>query len=504
MTVADRLCAALVEQGVAVMFGHPGGAILPFYDSLYRQAKLRHILMRHEQAVVHAADGYARASGSVGVCVATSGPGATNLVTGLATAHMDGVPVVAITGQVPRAGRGLDFFQETDVVGVTMPVTKHGFLVDDPADLDDVVRAAFDLARSGRPGPVVIDIPKDVQAAPYAGRRTASRTATPVIEAARPDLERATDMLNRAERPVVMAGRGVLLSGTHAALLELAVAADLPVVTTLLGLDAFPASHRLSLGLPGMHGTERANKAIQRADLILGLGLRFDDRVVGNAAGFAPLAEIIHADIAPSSMGRIVQPTLELIGDLCDTLPALSAAACPARRDEWLKEIEQWSRTCGENGWSPDEHPSRLSGRFAIRRLAARIAETRATVVTDVGQHQMWLAQELGEAVPRSHLTSGGLGTMGYALPAAFGAAVACPERQTWVVAGDGGFQMTLQELATVVQENVPLRIAVINNGFLGMVRQWQELYYDRRYSASAVPGPTCCFSPGHTGFPPA
>jgi acetolactate synthase-1/2/3 large subunit len=336
----------------------------------------------------------------------------------------------------------------------------------------------------------VIDVPKDVQAAPYAGRRTALRPAPAGYDEARPDFALAADMLNRAERPVVMAGRGVLLSATHAALLELAVAADLPVVTTLLGLDAFPASHRLSLGLPGMHGTERANMAIQRADLILGLGLRFDDRVVGRAAGFAPLAEIIHADIAPSSMGRIVQPTLELIGDLRDTLPALVVAARHTKRDAWLREIEQWSRTCGEQEWAPGEDPTGLSGRFAIRRLAARIAETRATVVTDVGQHQMWLAQELGDAVPRSHLTSGGLGTMGYALPAAFGAAVACPERQTWVVAGDGGFQMTLQELATVVQENVPLRIAVINNGCLGMVRQWQELYYDRRYSASAVPGP--------------
>ncbi|MEJ2502524.1 MAG: thiamine pyrophosphate-binding protein [Gemmatimonadota bacterium] len=549
-TVAEALCGALEREGVEVLFGHPGGAILPFYDALYRAGRPRHVLVRHEQAAAHAADGYARVTGRVGVCVATSGPGATNLVTGLATALMDSVPLVAITGQVPTAVAGTEAFQETDVLGVTMSVTKHGFLLDDPATLAATIEQAFRIARSGRPGPVVVDIPKDVLASlcPPEGlpdpRRTRRRPTAvsdtryrvPVRPGAsrrprtgRPDwpspdrngngrsssdgrrgpadaadrgvarypgpapttpMERAARLLADARRPVVVAGRGVVLSETHEVLAELVRAADLPVATTLLGLDAFAATDPRCLGMPGMHGSERANRAIQAADVVLGLGLRFDDRVTGTTATFAPRAAIIHMDIDPVSVGRTVRPAVSILGDLRATLRELAARIPPARRPDWWAELRGWHRESDPNpGAVPVRGP--LQARGAIRALARRIREDGAAVVTDVGQHQMWLAQELLDAPPGTHLTSGGLGTMGYALPAALGAAVSRgPGEPVWVVAGDGGFQMTLQELATVVQERLPLRIAVVNNGYLGMVRQWQELFYGRRYAATELTGP--------------
>ena len=497
-TVADALCTLLAEAGVEVVFGHPGGAILPFYDALHRACTPRHVLVRHEQGAAHAADGYARATGRAGVCIATSGPGATNLVTGLATALMDSVPVIAITGQVPTAVRGTDAFQETDVLGVTMPVTKHGFQVERADDLAHAVAEAFRIATSGRPGPVLIDIPKDVQAAPCVPRTPTSaaqdgeRRPSEARSSDTPDpdaLARALAMLAGAERPLVMAGRGVVLSGTSAHLLALAERADLPVVTTLLGLDAFPATHPLALGMPGMHGSVRACRAIQRADVILGLGVRFDDRVTGPSHRFAPDARIVHADIDATVFGRTVRAELPLAGDLRHTLPALAARAGARTHEAWWHEIRAWPREA-EPGDPYARAFGPLESRFAIRAIAARIEERRAIVVTDVGQHQMWLAQELRDAAPGTHLTSGGLGTMGFALPAAIGAAVGQPRIPVWVVAGDGGFQMTLHELATVVQERVPLRIAVINNGYLGMVRQWQELFYERRYAASEISGP--------------
>ncbi len=499
-TAADALCHALVAQGVDVLFGHPGGAILPFYDALHRAGAPRHVLMRHEQGAAHAADGYARATGRVGVCVATSGPGATNLVTGLAAAIMDGVPMVAITGQVPSTVLGTDAFQETDVIGVTMPVTKHGYLVEKAADLPSVVAEAFQLAVSGRPGPVLIDIPKDVQnalcpavvaRAPDDIRRA---NAGPVPHPSRagqlrdPEISHVAELVNRAERPVVMIGRGVVSSGTTAQLRQL-IHADLPVIPTLLGLDGFPATHPNCLGMPGMHGTVRANRAIQRADLILGLGLRFDDRVIGRPDRFAPNAVVVHVDIDAASMGRTIRPHVRLVGDLRAVLPALAESIARRDRAAWWSELRAWSREPEPaEPWTAPQGP--LTGRAACRGLAARIAASDAVVATDVGQHQMWLAQELRDASPRTHLTSGGLGAMGYALPAGVGAAVGCPDRPVWVVAGDGGFQMTMQELATAVQERLRLRIAVVNNGFLGMVRQWQELFYSRRYSAVEIPGP--------------
>ncbi|MBI2072794.1 MAG: biosynthetic-type acetolactate synthase large subunit [Gemmatimonadetes bacterium] len=500
-TAADALCQALVAQGVDVMFGHPGGAILPFYDALHRAGAPRHVLMRHEQGAAHAADGYARATGRVGVCVATSGPGATNLVTGLAAAIMDGVPIIAITGQVPSTVLGTDAFQETDVIGVTMPVTKHGYLVENAADLPSIVAQAFQLAAAGRPGPVLIDIPKNVQNAPCPAvvapardsRRRADTGPVPYRNDGDrprdPEISHVAELVNRAERPVVMIGRGVVSSGTSAQLRQLIERADLPVIPTLLGLDGFPATHPNCLGMPGMHGTVRANRAIQHADLILGLGLRFDDRVIGRPDRFAPNAAVVHVDIDAASMGRTIRPHVRLIGDLRDVLPALAAGIAPRDRSTWWSELRAWPREPESvEPWSVPQGP--LTGRAACRGLAARIAESGAVVATDVGQHQMWLAQELRDASPRTHLTSGGLGAMGYALPAGVGAAVGCPERSVWVVAGDGGFQMTMQELATAVQERLRLRIAVVNNGFLGMVRQWQELFYSRRYSAVEIPGP--------------
>lgn len=529
MTVAEALCAALTRERVEVVFGHPGGAILPFYDALHRAGRPRHVLVRHEQAAAHAADGYARTTGRVGVCIATSGPGATNLVTGLATAMMDSVPVVAITGQVGRGVMGTEAFQETDILGVTMPVTKHGFLLDDPEALPEVIDQAFRLAASGRPGPVLIDVPKDVQiaeisgpwperpprgrpaengrlaipagrngrepdlrAAAWPGRRAGrSRSESDGPPSMKSQLDRAARLVAESERPVVLAGRGVVLSGTGAVLADLVSRADLPVSTTLLGLDAFPATDPRCLGMPGMHGSERANRAIQAADVVLGLGLRFDDRVTGVVTRFAPRASIVHLDIDPVSVGRTVRPAVAVVGDLRTTLPALAARVRSVRRPGWWTTLESWPREADPGNTETSATAGPISGRAAIRGLARQIGRDAAAVVTDVGQHQMWLAQELEDAPPRTHLTSGGLGTMGYALPAAIGAAVgAAGRRPTWVVAGDGGFQMTLQELATVVQERLPVRIAVINNGFLGMVRQWQELFYDRRYASTDLSGP--------------
>jgi len=514
-TAADRICRTLHAQGVRVVFGHPGGAILPLYDALHRYGRIRHVLTRHEQSAAHAADGYARSTGRVGVCLATSGPGATNLVTGLATALMDSVPLVAVTGQVARSALGTQAFQETDVLGVTMPVTKHGFLVTDPGQAEAALREAFRIATAGRPGPVLVDLPKDVQSAEVGGegrggpRRGPEATTHPAAGADGPGgwnrgdrtsgppasaFDRAARIVNGAERALIMAGRGVVLSGTGPCLRALAERADLPVVTTLLGLDAFPASHPLALGLPGMHGTERANRAIQEADAILGLGLRFDDRVTGPPERFAPRARIVHLDVDPAAPGRTVRPHLSLVGDLRATLPELARRIRTRRRPRWRARLASWSGDAGESD-GPDPDPSVpggafLGGRACARALARTIARSGAAVVTDVGQHQMWIAQELGDARPGSHLTSGGLGTMGYALPAAMGASIGRPDRPTWVVAGDGGFQMTMQELATVVQEGLPLRIVVLNNGFLGMVRQWQELFYEKRYAATRLGGP--------------
>ncbi len=488
-TGAEILWECLVAEGVEVVFGIPGGAVIHITDALPRYP-IRFVLMRHEQGAAHAADGYARATGKVGVCLATSGPGAANLVTGIATAFMDSVPMVAITGQVPTSVVGTDAFQETDITGITLPITKHNFLVTEVEELAPVLKEAFYLARTGRPGPVLVDIAKDVQAA-EAGFSYPEEAELPGYAPHRdldPEtVERVAQLLNAAERPLIIAGHGVLLSGGHAELVGLAERGGIPVTTTLLGIGAIPGTHPLCLGMAGMHGTLQANRAIQTCDLLLAIGMRFDDRVIGDPKAFAPNATIVHVDIDPAEIGKNVVPDLAIVADAREFLAALLPLVEPRERREWLAEIAAWRR---ESGWeSPLEESGKLLPQYVIHEIW-RATEGRAIVVSDVGQNQMWEAQYYLHELPGSLITSGGLGTMGFALPAAIGARIGRPDLPVWVVAGDGGIQMTIQELATVVQEGLPLKIAVIDNGYLGMVRQWQELFFDRNYCATCLRNP--------------
>ena len=493
LTGSQILCRVLQEQGIDLLFGYPGGAIMPFYHALPEYPGLRHVLVRHEQAAAHAADGYARASGRPGVCVATSGPGATNLVTGLATAHMDNTPVVAITGQVSRAMLGRDAFQETDIIGITQPITKHSILVESVEELADSVREAIAVATEGRPGPVLVDVPKDVQTAkaPWGaragtqGRRDAgpahSATLRPCDSA--PDLDSAARLIAAAQRPLIMAGHGVILSGAYEELRQLAERTGIPVITTLLGISAFPESHPLHLGMPGMHGEVHVNRAIQQADLIIGVGLRFDDRVTGNLAAFARNARVVHLELDPSEVGKNVPVAVPLVGDartlLCGLLDRVDRRECEA----WRQEIAGYMRPRPEN-YRGDLSPE------AILRAIEDATGGRCTIVSDVGQHQMWVAKLYRYQRPNSHITSGGLGTMGFAVPAAMGVALARPDEPVWAISGDGGFQMNMQEIATMVQEGIPVKMAVFNNGYLGMVRQWQQFFHGRRYSATPIWSP--------------
>ncbi|MBA3344093.1 MAG: biosynthetic-type acetolactate synthase large subunit [Gemmatimonadales bacterium] len=489
LTGAHILCRALLEEGVDLLFGYPGGAIMPFYHALPEYPGLRHVLVRHEQAAAHAADGYARASGRAGVCVATSGPGATNLVTGLATAHMDSVPLVAITGQVPRAMMGRDAFQETDIIGITQPITKHSRLVEDAGEIADAVHEAFAVAQEGRPGPVLIDVPKDVQnqqaawtgaGARRAGTATAS-AGSPLTQAAL--LREAAAMIAAAERPLIMAGHGIVLARAYDELRALAERTGIPVVTTLLGISAFPESHPLHLGMPGMHGEVHVNRAIQQADVIIGIGLRFDDRVTGNLAGFARGAKVIHIELDPTEIGKNVPVTIALVGDAGTMLRGLLAEVRPRECESWRAEIAGQVRPRVES----------FRGGLTPEGILGAIDEAtggRCTVVSDVGQHQMWVAKLFPYQRPNTHITSGGLGTMGFAVPAAMGVAMARPGEPVWAISGDGGFQMNLQEIATMVQERIPVKMAIFNNGYLGMVRQWQQFFHGRRYSATPIWSP--------------
>ena len=489
---AQILCRLLEEQGVDLLFGYPGGAIMPFYHALPERPGLRHILVRHEQAAAHAADGYARASGRPGVCVATSGPGATNLVTGIATAQMDSSPLVAITGQVPRAMIGRDAFQETDVVGITLPITKHSVVVEDVTELAAKVREAFTIATEGRPGPVLIDIPKDVQnqklewGAGSAPRRLGASTARPSggddddLDTA---LGIAVRMLAGARRPLLMVGHGVILSRAYDEVRALAEKTGIPVITTLLGISAFPESHPLHLGMPGMHGEVHVNRAIQHADVILAIGLRFDDRVTGNTAGFAPQAQIIHLDLDRTEIGKNIPVALALVGDARALTARLTERLRPRDCDAWRAEITAMAR----------ERAEAYRGDMAPDAILAGIREVSGpgtTVVSDVGQHQMLEAQYYPHKRPLTMISSGGLGTMGFGLPAAIGAKFGNPDEEVWAIVGDGGFQMTMPELATAVQEGIHVTIAIINNGFLGMVRQWQELFHDKNYSETPMFSP--------------
>jgi acetolactate synthase-1/2/3 large subunit len=486
---AELVCAALHAHGVAVLFGYPGGAALPLYHVLNR-TPFRHVLVRHEQNAAHAADGYARVTGRPGVCVATSGPGATNLVTGLATAFMDSVPVVALTGQVATFAMGTQAFQEVDIVGIARPITKRAFLVRRTEEVPEVLAEAFALARSGRPGPVLVDLPKDVQVnrVPWSGPLPVAPEPprplpTPELLAG---LEQVVALLDRAERPVLLAGHGVLLAGASSELRQLAERAGLPVGTTLLGLSAFPQSHPLSLGMVGMHGTVAANLALHHADLVIGVGMRFDDRVIGRAKDFAPGAKIVHVDLDPRAFGRNVRVDVPLLGDARTVLALLAHRAAPRERPEWLARLRGWlaaHAACGTQA------PAGRLGSVAVVR-ALRALSPEATVVADVGQHQMFAALHGRYERPGSYLTTGGLGTMGYAVPAALGAWLGDPSRTVWAVVGDGGFQMSAPELSTLAAERIPVKIAVLNNGFLGMVRQWQELFYEGNYSHSRLPQP--------------
>jgi acetolactate synthase-1/2/3 large subunit len=488
-TGSEAMCEALLDEGVEYLFGYPGGAIMPFYDAL-PDYPLKHILTRHEQAAAHAADGYARATGRVGVCVATSGPGATNLVTGLATAQMDSVPLVAITGQVGRPAMGKDSFQETNVMGMTLPFTKHSFLVEDPDELYPAMRRAFEIARSGRPGPVLVDVPKDVQLAATAdnGYRRL-REAPPPVES--PGLERAAMLLRNAKRPLILAGHGITLGGAEMELRLLAERTGIPVVTTLLGISAFPDDHPLYLGWPGMHGQASVNRAIDRSDLLFAVGMRFDDRITGAAHKFAPGAKIIHIDVDPAELGKVIKPTVGIAADAKAAMRSVlghldnapdGGEGCKQWREELAKSQEPERR---RKESARDEY-----GPIQVMEAIKAAAGQDLRLVTDVGQHQMWAAQFFEFTKANSHITSGGLGTMGFALPAAMGVAFAYPEDPVWVIAGDGGIQMNIQELATIRDFGLNIKVAVLNNGYLGMVRQWQQFFHNRRYSETPITGP--------------
>ena len=487
---AEIVCQSLIREGVEVLFGHPGGAILPFYDALWAYPQLRHILVRHEQAAAHAADAYSRVSGKVGVCVATSGPGATNLVTGIMGAKADSVPMIAITGQVARTALGSEAFQECDICSITATCTKKSFMVMSAQDLAPTIREAFVIAQEGRPGPVLIDIPRDVQLELVEPEfPEVVPVGVPALgEEARNGLQDAARLLNEAERPLIIAGHGVLASGGSAELKALAEATGIPVITTLLGLSSFPSGHPLNLGMLGMHGMYWANIAVDEADLILGVGMRFDDRVTGRASTFAPHARIIHVDIEPTQIGRNVPVEVALPGDAKAVLQALKPLASFDARADWMEHIGQMRR----------EHPSlsippsdTLQTQHVMTGLNDVIQQDPgAMVVTGVGQHQMWAAQFLSFNQANTFVSSGGQGAMGFEVPAALGMQAARPDATVWSIAGDGGFQMTLQELVTAAEEKLPVKYALINNGHLGMVRQWQEMYFDNHLKAVPVPGP--------------
>ena len=482
------VCEALIREGVDVIFGLPGGAILPLYQILPQYPELRHILVRHEQGAAHAADGYARVTGRPGVAWATSGPGATNLVTGIATAQMDSVPMVVITGQVGRAAIGSDAFQETDITGITLPITKHNYLVMHASEIAGAIKEAFHIANTGRPGPVLVDIPKDVfteevevdwpNEVDLPGYRPTTRGHRLMIR-------RAAELIDSARRPVILAGHGVIISRAYDELRELAEKAQIPVITTLLGIGSFPESHVLSVGMPGMHGMAYASLAIDEADLLIALGMRFDDRITGDTSTFAQNSKKIHVDIDPTEIGKNVPVDVPIVGDIKRVLTDLNKRTQPATRLDWLKRVERLKR----------DHPSmlvrdtdKLIPQYVIKEISDA-TRGEAVIVTGVGQHQMWAAQHYTFNEPCSLVSSGGAGAMGYEVPGAMGAQVGKPDKVVWSIAGDGGFQMTMCELATMVENRIPVKIAIMNNGYLGMVRQWQELFYEREYVATGYSG---------------
>ena len=478
MKGAEVVLKALEREGVSVVFGHPGGAIMPIYDALY-DSPVKHVLVRHEQAGAHAADAYYRTSGKVGVCFATSGPGATNLVTGIATAQMDSSALVAITGNVPTALIGTDAFQEADVYGITNPITKHNYLVKDVNDIPRVVKEAFYIASTGRPGPVLIDIPKDVQQAEFTGSFEVELNLPgykPTVAGHAGQIKRAAEAIRQAERPIMMVGGGAQVASSE--IMAFAERTGIPVITTLMGIGAYPAGAPQALGMPGMHGTVTANRAISHCDLILGAGLRFDDRVTGKISRFAPSATIVHIDIDPAEISKLVHAHVPVVGDLRDVLPRLGAMLEPLNVPDWWRTLRDWKAT----------YPERISKdkplvSQEVIKMLRDATDGECIVTTEVGQHQMFAARLFPTSKPRTFVTSGGLGTMGFGLPAAIGAAFARPGEQVVCVAGDGSVQMNIQELATIYKHQLPILIAICNNGVLGMVRQWQEMFHAERYS---------------------
>lgn len=478
---------SLKKEGVKCMFGYPGGTVLPIFDALY-DAPINFILTRHEQGAAHAADGYARVTGEVGVCLATSGPGAANLVTGIATAYMDSIPMVAFTGQVKTHLIGNDAFQEADVTGITRPITKHNYLVKDVKDLAQTIRNAFYLAQSGRPGPVLIDLPVDVTLAeanfnyPKHSDHIGYR---PTIVGHPGQIKKAAKMIARSERPIIYAGGGIIISGASAELRKLVKKIEVPITTTLLGLGCFPESHKLSLGMLGMHGTAYANHAIMESDLIIAIGARFDDRVTGRLDAFAPHAKIIHIDIDPSSISKNVKVDVPIVGDANNILSHLNRIVKKPQIKEWQDKIGYWKKKYPLT-YKKD---SKLRPQYVVEEID-KLTKGKAIICTEVGQNQMWAAQFYSYTKPRSFISSGGFGTMGYGLPAAIGAQVGDPKAIVFDIAGDGSIQMNIQELATAVVNKLPIKIAILNNCYLGMVRQWQELFYKRRYSYTHLCNP--------------
>ncbi|MDP7578589.1 MAG: biosynthetic-type acetolactate synthase large subunit [SAR202 cluster bacterium] len=485
LTGGQMVCESLIREGVDVIFGLPGGAILPLYQTLPEYPQLRHILVRHEQGAAHAADGYARVTGRPGVAWATSGPGATNLVTGIASAQMDSVPMVVITGQVSRAAIGSDAFQETDTTGITLPITKHNYLIMDPAEIPQAIHEAFHIANSGRPGPVLVDIPKDVfqeKGVFEYPNKIDLPGYKPTLGGHASQIKKAAKLISESQRPVILAGHGIIFSEAYDELKELAEKAQIPVITTLLGISSFPDDHLLCVGMPGMHGMAYASLAIEEADLLIALGMRFDDRITGKRSAFALGSRKIHIDIDPSEIGKNIPVDVPIVGDLKSVLTKLNKHIEPATHVGWLQRIEDLK----------SKHPSmnirdtdKLLPQYIIQQLS-EATDGNAYVVTGVGQHQMWAAQHYVYKEPRSFVTSGGSGAMGYEVPGAMGVQVGKPDKVVWSVAGDGGFQMTMAELATMVENNIPVKFAIINNNYLGMVRQWQEFFYQKNYVATS------------------
>jgi acetolactate synthase-1/2/3 large subunit len=482
LTGAQAILECLKKEGVHTIFGYPGGQILPFYDALYYEKDIKHILVRHEQGAAHAADGFARASGQVGVCVATSGPGATNLVTGIANAYMDSIPIVAITGQVGTALLGRDSFQEADITGITIPITKHNYLIKEAKDLPRIFKEAFYIARTGRPGPVLIDIPRDIQMAKIDFKypeKAVIASYKPKYEGHPKQIAAAAKAIAASKRPLIYAGGGVISSNAAKELTELAIKCKISVTTTLMGRGVFPDTNELSLGMLGMHGTVYANYAVQECDLLIAIGARFDDRVTGHIAKFAPKAKHIHIDIDPAEIGKNVKIDIPIVGDIKTVLKELVLKAeAPDAHGPWREQILEWKKkyplSYKKNGGIKPE--------YVIEQIY-EITKGDAIITTEVGQHQMWASMYYKFTKPRTFITSGGLGTMGYGLPAAIGAQIACPDKVVFDIAGDGSIQMNIQELTTAVNNKLPIKIAVINNSYLGMVRQWQELLYGKRYS---------------------